>query len=256
MSLSDVIMNVINDKVNSFLENVAEKYELEIDDLKRLWEESESEKKEKKTTKKTTKPKKEEPEKEKKTEKKKEEKVEEQKGGICIYEFSKPPRKGEKCGVKVKDGGCFCSKHKKSDAKTVEKSVEKEPKKSVEKSSESTRKKKDFVITKNKDLNVWWNESTGLVFKSEKEKIVIGKVVDDDVVKDLSEDDLNLCKLKKFVVESSNKPGKTSILKNIILSKKSSSDDDDEENEDDKKSDYDDKDIEEMLKEVQVEDDE
>lgn len=260
MSLRDNIMSMIDTEVNTFLERVSSKYEIPIDDLKELWEKSEEDAKPvKKVTKAKT------------TVTKKEKEKEE--SGVCVYEFTRPPKVGEKCGVKTKDGSCYCSKHKKYENKEVkEKTVL--PKKSIEKSASSTsskastvsaKAKKSFVVEYNKEHDFWWNNPTGFIIKSKEEHVVIGKYINEEIM-DLTEDDIEMCQSRNLKYEVPEKKGKskvkTGVLDSIMFPTKKSAEkgkkkltkkdeEEEEEKEDEKKISK--KDIEDMINELEIE---
>jgi hypothetical protein len=283
MSISECLKNTIETKVNdlmtevvknyndelvSILTTVSKNYNIKLEELLALAETRNKPKKEKKK----------EPEPEKKDEKKKEKEPEpepvkksvekkEATTTTCIYEFSRPPNKGKICGVRTK--GCdYCAKHKPKDQKEKIPTEVEPVKKSVEKASEE----KKLVIVKNEDLNVWWEVSSGFVFKSATEKIVIGKVVDDTVMS-LSSLDKEECTKRKIVYKETQKDvieRKESILKTIALTKQARTDmkkiknalaiDSEEEDEkpkpkEKKKNPIEDEDLENMLNEMEESDD-
>lgn len=254
--LTDVVKNY-NDELMSILTNVSKTYNIKIEELMALAQTNP--KKERKTTEKKEE-KKEEKKKEEKEEKKKEEKVVEKKESTCIYEFSRPPNKGKICGVRTK--GCdYCAKHKPKDQKEKVPSEIEPVKKSVEKASEE----KKLVIVKNDDMNVWWEVSSGFVFKSATEKIVIGKIVDDSVVP-LSLLDKEECTKRKIVYKETQKEvveKKESILKTIALTKQAKTDlkkiknalavdsEDEEVDAKKKKNPIEDEELEDMLNEME-----
>jgi hypothetical protein len=222
------------------------------------------------TRSKPKKEKKKEPEPEKKAEKKEKEpepepvkkSVEKKEANTttCVYEFSRPPNKGKICGVRTK--GCdYCAKHKPKDQKEKIPTEVEPVKKSVEKASEE----KKLVIVKNDDMNVWWEVSSGFVFKSATEKIVIGKIVDDSVVP-LSLLDKEECTKRKIVYKETQKEvveKKESILKTIALTKQAKTDlkkiknalavdsEDEEVDAKKKKNPIEDEELEDMLNEME-----
>ena len=64
--------------------------------------------------------------------------------------------------------------------------------------SEVEEKPKKIILRINKDLDVLWHPRTRFVFKSKKERIVIGKLTDTDTQIDLEESDIEICKEWKF----------------------------------------------------------
>ncbi len=103
----------------------------------------------------------------------------------CIATIKLKARFGEECGKKVSlksESKNYCGVHLKQE--TV---------KQEEKIPEDVA---GDIFRLNKQGNFVFGE-TGLVLKNEKEKIVIGKQTPDGVI-DLSEDDIQLCQLRKF----------------------------------------------------------
>ena len=100
----------------------------------------------------------------------------------------------------------YCSKHKKYEGtapKSAKKTTLPEPKKTivptVKKVSPPT-KKNNLILMKNKKIDKFVHQESGLVFKSEKEKNVIGKLCDDKI-KALSFEDIDNCKKYGFKYE-------------------------------------------------------
>lgn len=116
--------------------------------------------------------------------KKKKETNEEKK--TCISDIKTGKRKGELCGIKVSDKsttGNYCTRHLKCE-NAVEKVSEKE---------EITGP----LFRKNKYGNFVYGD-TGLMLKSNKEQIVIGKQLQDGNIEDLTDEDIEVCKRNKF----------------------------------------------------------
>lgn len=59
-----------------------------------------------------------------------------------------------------------------------------------------------LVLKKHKKLDKIYHPDTGLVFKSATEKVVVGRIVDDDFV-ELDEEALQLCEQNHFKVDES-----------------------------------------------------
>ena len=124
-------------------------------------------------------------------------------GSGCPYEFSKGKNKGQTCGKKTKGGVVYCSRHKKFEdtiAPKTKKSLP-NPKKSESKTTKKEPEKKvSKVLRKNHAINRLWHEHSRLVFKSAKERVVIGICQDGDVLP-LSEADIETCKFYSFAFE-------------------------------------------------------
>ena len=158
--------------VIEFIKNIAEKYDINLKDLENMWRErSETIKKSEKS-----------------------EKSESKITGKCEYVFVKGDKKGTTCSSKTKDGN-LCSKHKgktSSDAK----------KKSPKKAGPLQPVTKNIILRRNKDIgNKLWHPETRLVFKSTRDKIVIGKANDSNQIIQLNDDDIEVCKSMGFVFD-------------------------------------------------------
>jgi hypothetical protein len=131
--------------------------------------------------------------------------------GTCCYVFSKGQNKGKSCETKLKTNNKYCSKHKKYEnkvtktkkilpkTKKISSYVNVKNTKKLNSSSEDT----NIILRKNKKINKFWHSETKLVFKSDKEPIVIGKYEDDMFINDLSEEDINKCIRMNFKYEKS-----------------------------------------------------
>ena len=118
---------------------------------------------------------------------------------VCSYLFSKGAKKGEICGSKTKIG-TYCSRHKdhKDDSDKDDKKKVVKPKPAKKVSPVST---KSIVLRRNKDIgNKLWHPETQLVFKSTKDKTVIGKADGQKIIA-LSDDDIDNCKRMGFAFE-------------------------------------------------------
>ena len=69
-------------------------------------------------------------------------------------------------------------------------------------STPETKTKRKIALKKNKEINKIWHPESGLVFKSSKEKLVIGRVEDGEVIP-LDDDALDLCTQWKFKYDTS-----------------------------------------------------
>ena len=125
----------------------------------------------------------------------------------CPYLFNKGQNKGQACNKKAAKGHTYCSRHKKYEGsvqKTTKKTLpmakktEKKPEKKPEKKDESTKTKKvSKILRKNHGINHLWHEHTRLVFRSAKERVVIG-ICKDDKIHPLTEEDILVCKEYSF----------------------------------------------------------
>lgn len=105
--------------------------------------------------------------------------------GTCPFVLTRGPNKGNCCGKKAKDTG-FCTVHSKDKAE----------KKSAKEQSE---KPPVHEFRKHK-LGCLVHAETGLVIESNKNKVIIGRVVGDKVV-DLDEEGVALCNQYAFVMK-------------------------------------------------------
>jgi len=95
----------------------------------------------------------------------------------CAYVVTRGNRVGQLCGHNCRSGN-LCCRHNKQ-----------------------LKKKPQAILRKNKQIgNKLWHAETGFVFKSEKDKIVIGKCVD-NIINDLSDDDVKVCMANGFRYE-------------------------------------------------------
>jgi hypothetical protein len=141
-------------------------------------------------------------------------------GEGCPYVFSKGTQSGNICGCKPKNGAVYCSKHKKFEGETKAKS----PKKllpNAKKSVVPTQPKKivpvkptSVVLHMNKKLDKLWHSQSGMVFKSMQDRVVIGKNVDGKI-KDLTEEDIEICKSLNFRYEINDVNNEVKILPKI-----------------------------------------
>jgi hypothetical protein len=218
-SLIEEIKKSINTSVAEFVQNIATKYNLNNDDLMKMWDQtSDSIQSSKPVTKSSTKIVKEilqtSPE-----------------GSLaggdgCPYIYTKGEKEGQPCNIKPKGGTVFCTRHKKYEGtEPKQKKILPSSKKSI---SPNTGAKKipvinavNTVLRKNKALDKLWHLATGMVFKSVKERVVIGKCVDDKLVP-LSSEDIEVCMAHGFAYENPDE-------QDIILAKKVINDDSDDD---------------------------
>ena len=117
----------------------------------------------------------------------------------CVYKFTKGKQIGEICNGGIKGDSQYCSKHIK-----FEETGQKDKKQPLPVSS-NEKKSVDRLVRLNKDINKWWHVESKLVFKSDKEKIVVG-VYKDNTYRDLCNDDIEECNKYGFRYEISQPP--------------------------------------------------
>jgi hypothetical protein len=193
----EYIIQSIENLVQEYTLAISEEYEIEIKDLQELW---------KKISKKQIKSSKDEESKttKKKTQSKSKKNDEEDKGdGQCNYVYTRKPRSGERCSVKVKSGGLYCSTHKGSENKSPkEKSVI--PKVTKKESPKKESPKKEVIrkptFRLNNDIKKHVHPETNLVLKSATDKKIIGKLENKEII-DLTEEDIEICKKYGFIID-------------------------------------------------------
>ena len=218
-SLIEEIKKSVNTSVSEFVQNVATKYNLNNDDLMKMWDQtSSSVTAESKINKSSTKI-------------VKETSPAKTEGSLaggdgCPYIYTKGEKEGEACNIKPKGGTVFCTRHKKYEGtEPKQKKVLPSSKKSI---SPNTGVKKipavnavNTVLRKNKALDKLWHLATGMVFKSVKERVVIGKCVDDKLLS-LSAEDIEVCMAHGFAYENPDEQIN-------VVTKKVTNDDSDED---------------------------
>jgi hypothetical protein len=124
----------------------------------------------------------------------------------CIYKFIKGKQQGENCNKSTKNGTQFCSKHSKFETDGQKDKKPKLPK--IE------SKSPDRIIKLNKELNKWWHKESKLVFKSSKDKVVVGTYKNDEY-KQLTKDDISDCEKYgfKYELEEDNNIDKKTVEK-------------------------------------------
>ena len=168
--------------VREYIKKVASKLHISEEDLLREWEECSKFEIKKVDTKSETK------KVEVKSETKSEVKKVVTKIGGCPYVFSKGEKSGKACGSKSKDGSLYCSLHKKHEDKEPKQAKLPEPKSKVAAIS-STK----HLFVKNSVLGKPVHKDTGLVIRSSEDRTVIGKCVNNSLIK-LELDDVETCK--------------------------------------------------------------
>ena len=118
----------------------------------------------------------------------------------CIYKYIKGANKDQLCGSKPKEGNVFCSRHKKHEGIEIKERKLTPSSKMTntaftqEKSKpKSVAKDVQRVLRKHKILGKLWHQESGLVFKCAKDRVVIGKCVNDTLNK-LTESDIEECR--------------------------------------------------------------
>ena len=115
---------------------------------------------------------------------------------------------GESCGIKPKGSVVYCTRHKKYEGQEPkQKKVVPCAKKSIAGNTPSkvlapVAKEVNTVLRKNKVIDKLWHSATGMVFKSAKDRVVIGKFVDDKILS-LTSDDINICMSHSFAYDES-----------------------------------------------------
>ena len=127
----------------------------------------------------------------------------------CPYVITKGAKKGECCGSKPKTGKVYCSRHTKfegSEPKKVEELPESRDKPTIRPSQSKTKtvpKPIQRVLRKHKVLGKLWHPESDLIFKSAKERFVIGKCVENKLIS-LKKSDLDICKQWGFKIDEEN----------------------------------------------------
>jgi len=67
----------------------------------------------------------------------------------------------------------------------------------------STQPKRKLKLKKAKSLGTIWHPDTGMVFRSQKDRTVIGKYVEKKLVKELSNEDFDACEEWEFKIDES-----------------------------------------------------
>jgi hypothetical protein len=126
----------------------------------------------------------------------------------CPYIYTKGEKEGQSCGIKPKGGVVYCTRHKKYEGQEPkQKKVIPSAKKSIAGSTSSRTtsppvKEVNTVLRKHKAIDKLWHSATGMVFKSAKERVVIGKCVDDKLLP-LQTEDIEICMAHSFAYDDS-----------------------------------------------------
>jgi hypothetical protein len=203
------IENIVDKAITNFVKTISDKYDIDENELLLLWNNNE-EKPIVRNVKinKVTKDVKEEIKNIVKTEL------------TCQYIIKKGANEGKECGCKVKDESTMCYKHKKYEG-TVPKQkkiipASKKPLVEITNKGDNSVNsvKSDTsvvhnILRKHKTLDKLWHSETGMVFKSAKERVVIGKCVDDKLIP-LSSVDIKVCMEHSFAYETQDTAKKVS----------------------------------------------
>jgi hypothetical protein len=217
-SLIKEIENIIQEAVTGFVQLVSEKYDMDNKELMELWYSYDAKKTMAckvsacKLTKKS--PEKKSPE--KKSPEKKPSATKSDGGSStasgegCPYVYTKGQNEGNTCGSKPKNGSTYCSRHKKYEGiEPKQKKVLPISKKSITGSAKirksPAKKIINNVLRTHKVLGKLWHSETQMVFRSPKDRVVIGKCVDDEL-RDLTEEDIEVCKSRGFKFEEPENP--------------------------------------------------
>ena len=155
----------------------------------------------------------------------------------CPYIYTKGEKEGQSCGIKPKGSVVYCTRHKKYEGQEPkQKKIVPSAKKSIggstpSKVSAPVAKEVNTVLRKNKAIDKLWHSATGMVFKSAKERVVIGKCVDDKLFP-LTQEDIDVCMSHSFAYDESWKDDEIEetithspvVKKDTVVSKKSISD--------------------------------
>ena len=126
----------------------------------------------------------------------------------CPYIYTKGEKEGQSCGIKPKGSVVYCTRHKKYEGQEPkQKKIVPSAKKSIagnipSKVSAPVAKEVNTVLRKNKLIDKLWHSATGMVFKSAKERVVIGRFVDDKLLP-LSNEDIDICMAHSFAYTES-----------------------------------------------------
>ena len=178
-NLFEQLESLIQNTIQNYAQQIAEKYEIDQEELLDLWKEVSGTVAQLKPIKRKTPPKK---------------SAASSGGPGCPYVFVKGGREGESCGKNPVDGGTYCSRHAKyeSEGQKTKKQVAAVGSKITSRKKSPKRDAKHLPFAMHKKLKKLWNKDTGMYLKSKEEQIVIGKIVDDQFCR-LEEDDCMIC---------------------------------------------------------------
>ena len=125
--------------------------------------------------------------------------------GCCPYTFTKGANSGQECGSKPQGGNTYCSKHKKYEGQEpVKQKVLPKSKKSIVpavKPTQPTKQNTVLVLKINRNIDRLWHVETAMVFESATKRTVIGKCVGDKIIP-LTPEDIDICKAHGFQFEA------------------------------------------------------
>ena len=198
-NLIQQIQTIIDNSISNFINNVSEKYEIDKEELEKIWACGNLTTCDIKPQKKIiTKP-----------SPSKTDASSTSGSEGCPYVYTKGEKEGQVCNIKPKGGVTFCTRHKKYEGmEPKQKKILPSTKKSIGANTsvakkEPVKKEVNTVLRKNKDIDMLWHSATGMVFKSAKERIVIGKCENDKVLP-LTQNDIEICMSHSFAYEEIN----------------------------------------------------
>lgn len=124
----------------------------------------------------------------------------------CPYIYTKGEKEGQSCGINPKGSVVYCTRHKKYEGQEPkQKKIVPSAKKSIAGSTPSkvsapVAKEVNTVLRKNKVIDKLWHSATCMVFKSAKERVVIGKCVNDKLIP-LTKEDIDICMSHSFAYD-------------------------------------------------------
>jgi hypothetical protein len=200
-NLIQQIQTIIDNSISNFINNVSEKYEIDKEELEKIWACGN-------LTMCDIKP---PPQKKIITKPSPSKTDSSSTGGSegCPYVYTKGEKEGQVCNIKPKGGVTFCTRHKKYEGmEPKQKKILPSTKKSIGANTsvakkEPVKKEVNTVLRKNKAIDMLWHSATGMVFKSAKERIVIGKCENDKVLP-LTQNDIEICMAHSFAYEELN----------------------------------------------------
>lgn len=200
------LTNDIEAVITQFTKNIAEKYELDAQELYNMWKEMDGDANmvvpSMVLPKIVIKPIN-EPSSEKTSPAKS---ITSSKSEGCPYLFTKGKQEGQICRCKPSNGRVYCSRHKKFEGtepkvKKVLPTAKKAIADTVKQPAKTPVKKEiEIKLKKHKSLGYLYHIETGFAFKSAKERKVVGKIVNEKLVK-LTEEDIDTVKSYRFDYE-------------------------------------------------------
>jgi hypothetical protein len=117
----------------------------------------------------------------------------------CVYEYTRNPRKGEVCGLKIKEGE-YCSKHRKTKVKMddTKEAIKDQTEPSKKTSTKPIQVDKQMIVRLYPKIGKFIHQQTKLAFFSSEHKVVYGKLSLDDKIIPLSDKDIETCKKYMF----------------------------------------------------------